>query len=223
MSLKLTVDFQPASQLATRLERAAARGRLAIAAVDAVNLVTKRAETSTREGALRDINLTPAYVKSKTDVSLASPGSKPRAEILTKGDLTILGRFAPLSRVVAPGAARRAGPVKGFRSAGTKVAVRKSKYAMEPQWFLMRLRAGNAPGENFGVFVRDDSLPGKNGPNASLAGGRHRDGKAGKRQIYGPSPYALFREQIALQAGDITDDLRLTATRLMGDELEGAL
>lgn len=211
--IKITTRVQALDQQADRIERAAARGRLAVAAVDAVNLVTKRAEDSTREGALRDINLTAAYVRSKTDVRLATPGTTARAEIVTKGDLTTLGRFAPLSRIVAPGAARRAGPIKGFRSAGVRVAVRKSTYATEPQWFLMRLRAGTSPGSNFGVFVRDDSIR----PRSK------KDGSAGKRHIYGPSPYALFRQQIAVQQADIQDDLQRTALRLMGDQLDEAL
>lgn len=211
--LKIRTRVDDLDGLTTRLERAAERGRLAVAAVEAVNLVTRRAEESTREGGLKDINLTPAYVRSKTDVALATPGGRARAEIVTRGDLTTLGNFAPVSRVVAPGAQRRAGPIKGFRSAGVRIAVRKSTYATEPQWFLMRLRAGALPGQKLGVFMRDDSIRPKT----------KKDGKAGKRHLYGPSPYALFREQIAVQQGSFREDLTRTALRLMGDELNEAL
>ena len=54
--------FDPLDKLGTRLERAAERGRLALAAVDAVNVVTKRADEALRRGEIKDINLTPAYV-----------------------------------------------------------------------------------------------------------------------------------------------------------------
>lgn len=215
--------FEPLDAPATKLERLADRARLAIAAVEAVNLVTKRADESLRRGEIRNINLTPAYVKSKTDVALAPPGGKPRAEIVTKGDLTILGRFAPLSRLVDSNRQDSIGRRLGRRSAGTALQIKKSKVENQKQWFIMRLRAGNGPGENFGVFVRDDRLPAKNGPNASLAGGRHRDGRAGKRQIYGPSPYMLFKAQITQQSDDIQADLARTALERMGDAFEDAL
>ena len=216
--------FDGLDGLGTRLERAAARGRLALAAVDAVNIVTKRADESLRRGEIKDINLTPAYVKSKTDVQLATLGSgKARAEVVTAGDATILGRFAPLSRLVNGSRVDSIGRRLGARSAGTRLSIRKSSVEVQPQWFIMRLRAGNGPGENFGVFVRDDRLPAKNGPNASLAGGRHRDGKAGKRHIYGPSPYQLFKQQILQQSDDIRADLARTALDRMGDTLEEAL
>lgn len=216
--------FDPLDKLSARLERAAERGRLALAAVDTVNIVTKRADESLRRGEIQNINLTPAYVKSKTDMSLAVLGSGPaRAEIVTKGDPTILGRFAPLSRLVDSSRKDRINRTLGRRSAGTRVAILKSKVETQKGWFIMRLRAGNGPGNNFGVFVRDPRLPAKNGPNASLAGGRHRDGKAGKRHIYGPAPYQLFKRQIDVQSNDIRDDLARTALTRLGDALEEAL
>lgn len=215
--------FEQLDAPATKLEKLADRVRLAVAAVEAVNIVTKRADESLRRGEIRNINLTPAYVKSKTDVALAQPGGKPRAEIVTKGDLTILGRFAPLSRLVDSNRSDRIGRRLGRRSAGTALQIKRSKVENQKQWFIMRLRAGNGPGENFGVFVRDDRLPAKNGPNGSLAGGRHRDGKAGKRQIYGPAPYMLFKAQVTQQSNDIQADLARTALERMGDAFEDAL
>lgn len=211
-TFSLKVSTEGLDKAASRIERAAARGALLIAAVDAVNAVTRRADESLRRGETADINLTPAYVKSKTDMQLASLGGKPQASITTKGDLTILGNFAPLSRIKAPGAVRRAGPIKGWRSAGTRVAIRKSNVVMEPQWFLMRLRKGLSAGDKYGVFVRDDAIA----PSPGAA----REGKAGKRHIYGPSPYQLFREQIGRQYEDIHDDLRKSALKGMGDDLE---
>lgn len=220
-----TIRFSVGSlkQAADRLERVSAGERLGISAMTVVNEVTTRFHDKALAGANANINLSDAYIKSKTDLQLASGPLSPKASIVTRGDLTILGRFAPLARVVAPGAQRRAGPVKGFRSAGTTLAVKKSEYVTQPQWFIMRLRAGNAPGDNFGVFVRDPSKPAKNGPNAALAGGRHRDGKAGKRHIYGPAPYQLFRHQIDIGEAGLRDDLAETALRRVGDTLEQAL
>ena len=205
---------------ASRLEKLARRATLAVAAVEAVNLVTRRADESLRRGEIQNINLSPAYVKSKTDVTLAVAGGKPRAEIVTKGDPTILGRFAPLARMVDSSRLDSIGRRLGRRSAGTRVAILKTKVETQKQWFIMRLRSGTASGDRFGVFVRDDRLPARNGPNPSLAGGRHRDGKAGKRHICGPAPYQLFKRQIDVQSSDIRDDLARTALQRMGDALE---
>jgi hypothetical protein len=211
--------FDPLDGLGTRLERAAERGRIALAAVDAVNAVTKRADESLRRGEIKDINLSPAYVKSKTDVALATLGSgKARAEIVTSGDLTTLGNFGVGFSSMPPGfgAKRRAGPRVGLRNAGTNVIIKKSSPVFEPQWFVLPLRRGSASGGNgFGVFVRDDRLA----PSKKAL----REGKAGKRHIYGPSPYQLFKQQILLQQDDIQADLARTALARLGDALEEAL
>ena len=76
--------FEPLDDLGDKLDRAVARARLATAAAEAVNAVTGRADASLQRGEIRDVNLSPAYVKSKTDVQLAEPGGKPRATITTK-------------------------------------------------------------------------------------------------------------------------------------------
>lgn len=199
--------------LGERLEEVARGSRLIASAVDIVNQVTRRADLSLRRGAVEDINLTPAYVKSKTDVTYATVAGGPKSLILTKGDLTIMGNFAPLSRIVAPGAARRAGPIAGFRSAGTRVAIRRGSVETQNQWFIMRLRRGTQAGNKFGVFVRDDAIAPKN----------KRDGRAGKKHIYGPSPYQLMREQGRRQFDSITDDLERTAVRGLSDVVDQAL
>lgn len=209
--------FEGLDSLSDRLDRAASRARLASAAVEAVNLVATRAEKSLREGEIRDINLSPAYVKSKTDLVLAQPGGRAaRAEIVTRAEPTVLGRFAPLSRVVAPGAKRKAGPILGWRSAGVRVAIRRTRYLFERQWFIMPLRRGTVSGGNgFGVFVRD--------PRLAPSPRAEREGKYGKRHIYGPAPYQLFKHQIAVQQDDIGADLAQEALRQLGDSLEGSL
>lgn len=214
--MQIKFKFDPLDGLATRLERAAARGRFQVSAVEAVNAVVQRANTSLQRGEIRDINLTPAYVKSKTDLKLATGGGPARAEITTRGDLTVLGRFGTLAMVAGHGAMRRAGPRKGLRNAGTSVSIRKSSAVFEPQWFVLPLRKGTQAGLNgFGVFVRDSRLL-----PSPLA---KREGRAGKRQIYGPSPYQLFKEQIRVQGAEIEDDLQRTALAEMGDALEDAL
>lgn len=198
--------------LADRLESIDGRS-FAISAVRAVNEVTVEFNDSSVSEQTRDINLTQAYVRQKTDVRLADSPLRARAEITTKGDLTVLGNFGPLSRIVAPGARRKAGPIKGFRSAGTRVAIKRSNYLTEGQWFIMPLRRGTLSGGNgFGVFVRDPKL--RPSPRAL------REGRYGKRHIYGPSPYSLFRRQIDTRHPEILQRLSDRALQLMGDIVE---
>lgn len=208
--------FDPLEGLADKIEQAARRGRFALAAVDAVNIVTQRASTSLQAGEIANINLDPAYVKSKTDVQLASPGSKARATITTKGDLTVMGRFgATMASMQRTGGTTRSGPRPARLNSGTKYRIKKSAPGFERQWFVLPLRKGlEAGGNSFGVFVRDSRIT----PSKKAL----REGKAGKRHIYGPSPYQLFKEQIRLQGGDIQDDLARTALDRMADELEKA-
>lgn len=213
---RIRVDAKPLEGLADRLERAAQRGRFAASAADAVNAVTVRADKSLRDGETRNINLSAAYVKSKTDVRFARSGDRPQATILTSGDLTVMGNFSPLQMFPGRGAMRRAGPRVGMRNAGTAVAIKKSEVELQPQWFVLPLRRGTLAGGNgFGVFVRDDRLA----PSPRAL----REGRAGKRHIYGPSPYQLFKAQITLQQDDIEADLRRTASDLMGRAIQGAL
>ena len=203
--------FDPAKELGTRLENTIARGRLVGLASEIVNEVTVDFNESQIAAQTRDINLTPAYVRSKTDVTLADRVGRARATIVTRGDLTVLGNFAPLSRIVAPGARRRAGPIAGFRSAGVRIAIKRSNFLAEGQWFILPLRRGTVAGGNkFGVFVRDDRLP----PSKRAL----REGRHGKRHIYGPSPYSMFRRQVDTRFPEVQERLAVRALRVLGDQ-----
>lgn len=209
---QIRVKFNPARELADRLDRTAASGRLALNAAQAVNDVTVAFNDSQIAEQTRTINLTQAYVRSKTDVTLARPLGKPRAEILTRGDLTVLGNFTPLAMTAGRGVLRRAGPRIGMRNAGTRVSIKRASPVFEPQWFVLPLRRGRVPGGNgFGVFVRDDSIP----PSKRAL----REGRHGKRHIYGPSPYSMFRRQIDTRSPEVQARLAERALALMGDGL----
>lgn len=204
--------FDPLASITDKLDRAAAKGRFLLASVEAVNAVTLRTGASLQRGEIRDINLSPAYVKSKTDMVVAPARGPAKAAILTSGDLTVLGRFSPLILAAGNGAMRRAGPRAGLRNAGVTVPIRRSSPAFEPQWFVLPLRRGSQAGLNgFGVFVRDSRLK----PRAAAL----REGKAGKRHIYGPSPYSLFKAQVNVQMPDILNDLERETLKRIGDIL----
>lgn len=208
------VDVRSLDLAADRLDRLTGE-RLGGAALASVNEVTRRAERSIVEGEVANINLAPAYVRSKTDVMLATNPASPRAEILTRGDLTPLGRFEPLAIVRAPGAQRRAGAIAGRRNAGAIVSIKRTSAIKENQWFQLPLRRGDLPGGNgIGVFVRSSRLK----PSPSAA----REGKNGKQQIYGPSPYQLARKQIELQGPSLERDLVDTTSSRLLDAIKDA-
>lgn len=213
------VNVREVEGLADRLSRVDGR-RLGIVAVDAVNEVTTEFQNKSIKGGLENINLSEDYFRGKMKLSLAANGGRPRAEILTYGDLTVLGRFGGTVSYVQPGAPRRAGPVKGRRSAGAYANVENSTRIDEPQMFLMTLRGQSTLK---GAFQRRSELKGK-GKNDRGPGlgdkGRRRDGAYGKVHIYGPSPYSLFRKQIDVQGPQLRRDLESTAVRNLIGEIE---
>lgn len=205
--MKLIVDAKGAMPaLAERLGRISG-SVIGLAARDAVNEVITRFERDATTGMTADIGLEPAYVRSKTDVRLADTAVNPKAEMVTRGDLTILGRF-PMQQLTqsaprAKGDSSR-GISPGRKQAGVRVAIRRSAPAERDKWFTMRLRSGAGPGANVGVFVR-------------------ATGRSSPKHIYGPAPYSLFRFQRDLRAADVETDLSDTTMRTIVDRVEKAL
>lgn len=208
-SSSIRIDVREVAALADKLSSVDGR-KLGEAALGAVNESAVDFEKRAIDGGILNINLQRTYTKSKTDLLLGTNPNAPAAAVITKGDSTVLGNFAPLGIVRAPGAQRRAGAMKGRRNAGTLVNIKRDQTLKQDQWFILPLRRGDIPGGNgLGVFVRDDALA----PSPRAA----REGKAGKRQIYGPAPYQLFRTQIERQGPQWAEDLETRAVaKLLG-------
>lgn len=214
--MRIRVKVENVNQAADRVERASRSAALALAASKAVNAVTVEFNEQQISDTTARVNLTPTYVKSKTDLTLAKPTGRPRAEILTRGDLTVMGNFGTLAMIAGRGALRRDGPRVGLRNAGTLFAILRGRRQLEKQWFVLPLRRGTQAGLNgFGVFVRDDRIA----PSRRAL----REGRAGKRHIYGPSPYSLFARQIREKEPQVRQRLADRALTLMGDVLQGEL
>lgn len=205
--MKLIVDAKGAMPaLAERLGRISG-SVIGMAARDAVNEVMTRFERDALAGMTADIGLTPAYVKGKTDVRLAEVSLNPKAEMVTRGDLTILGRY-PLQQLTQSAPRAKGDPARGIapgsKQAGVRAGIRRSAPVERDKWFTMRLRAGGGPGANTGVFVR-------------------ATGRSTPKHIYGLSPYSLFRHQIGLRATEVEVDLADTTMRTITDRVEKAL
>ncbi len=201
MTFSVKVDVRAVDALADRLSRVQGRTLREVAA-QAVNEVITRTDEAARKAANADLMLSDAYVKSKTDLAVASP-DKPRAELVTRGDLTILGRY-PITQLTEPakgpakGDASR-GIAAGQKAAGLRVQIKRSAGTTQPKWFTMTLRNGNGTG----VFVRP--LGGK------------------PKHIYGPSPYSAARIHYARLENETGLDLARTVTGRITSTLEAAL
>jgi hypothetical protein len=205
MTSRVRVDVRQLLLAADQVEEVRG-GALVREATAVVNDVTRAFEIKVIDDEIAGINLSRTYVKDKTSLTLARVSANPVASLETAGDLTPLGRFLPISQRPGNGALRRAGPRIGRRNAGVDVAIKRTGSTFEPQWFLLPLK--NNPGL-YGVFVRDDRLP----PSRRAA----REGSAGKRHIYGPSPYQLFRHQLDVQTPQLQETLGREALRRLGD------
>lgn len=214
-NLRVAINVREVEALAGRLNRVDGRS-LGNAALEAVNSVTVAFEKKSTAAGVADINLSPAYVRSKTDLQLAANPAAPRAVITTRGDLTPLGNFEPLATIRAGkgnSVPRRAGPRVGRRNAGVIASIKRSASVKEGQWFILPLRRGDIPGGNgLGVFVRSSKLA----PSPTAL----REGRYGKAQIYGPSPYQLFRRQIAVQGPSLARELSDEVVRNVSDVIQ---
>lgn len=203
-SVSIVIDAEALRHLASRVDSLTVRGVLGLAAVDAVNAVARRADTSLRRGENRDINLTDAYIEART--TLAPALTQPTATIRTRGDLTILGHYPRQQLTQAASKRAKGDPSRGIaagtKQAGLQVSIKRSAAVSEPRWFTMRLRAGSASGSKTGVFVRDGDKV---------------------QHIYGPSPYSLFRHQVGAQESAIADDLTRNAVAAVADRVEKTL
>ena len=206
--MRLIADAKGAMpSLADRLGRVSG-SVIGLAARDAVNEVITRFERDALGGMTADYGLTPAYVRSKTDVRLADVSLNPKAEMVTRGDLTIMGRF-PLQQLTQPARTRAKGDPSrgigpGLKQAGVRATIKRSAPVARDKWFTMRLRAGREPGENVGVFVR--------------ATGRDKP-----KHIYALAPYSMFRFQVNARMRDVETDLADTTMRTIVDRVEKAV
>lgn len=201
---RLLIDVREIDGLESKLRRLTGEA-FGLAASAAVNEVVTRFEKVASRGMNEGINLSDAYIKSKTDLVLARPGANPEATLTTRGDLTILGHYDPVvlyrSAPRAKGDPSRGVPA-GARAAGVSVEVTRGNRKSMPTAFTMRLRQGTKEGDKVGVFIRNGDR---------------------KKHVYGVAPYSLFRYQLNKRSEELETDLETTAAASMVDAVERAL
>lgn len=203
-SFEFKFDARPLEALGSRLEQAAENVGTRLSAAEVANEVVARWQPRFQRAMNAGLNLSDEYVASRMQTvpaNAAGPGAV-RAEIVTRGALTIIGHY-PNEQLRAEGTTTRSGQSRGRRAAGVRVEIKKGAPVVEPQWFLMRLRRGTEAGDKVGLFVRTSS-------------GR-------VKHLYGPAPYSLFRFQIGQLDDTMADDLAASATSRMADALVKAV
>lgn len=202
----VVTGFAEAEKAAERFDSLTDRALLRLRAVDVVNEVAVRFKGEAARGMNADLNLSDDYIASRLRLIQATAGGsgKVRAEIVARGDLTILGHY-PNAQLTQPARGRARGDAKrgiapGRKQAGVAVEIKRGQASDQPKWFTMTLRRGLLAGEKVGVFVRTSAGP--------------------LKHIYGPSPYSLFRHQIEVLHDDLEADLQRTATARMADAIE---
>ena len=188
----------------------ASPAEFARAAVIALNETVDRTYDLARDRITEGINLSDEYLRARMRVRHATPAT-PQAEILAPGDRSALTRLvhydAQMQIVPRDTAGRdrnrgRLGIPKGAKQQGVNVTVIRGSEKTLDSGFMLRLRAGNAQGDNYGVFMRD--------------------GKKIK-QLFGPSVYQLFAWQAPRLVGAVTDDLEKTLIDRVAEQMKGVL
>jgi hypothetical protein len=196
---KQKIDTRAIEGLAADLSKLSGEA-LGRATILAVNDVADRAYSSSVKG-MRGINLEESYITSKMQVVHATDLVNPSAEIIARGDLTILGHFDPRQLAQsAPGA--KGDPSRGIgagqKQAGITVEVTRGKRKSFAKAFTMTLLGSGKTG----VFIRE--------------GGRIK-------HLYGPSVYSLFRYQVEGSLEQIADDLLGSVSRRVDEAVQKAL
>lgn len=203
-AFNVTIDFRGADVLAGKLDALVSRALLRLSAADAVNEVAVRFDKTAKQGMNAGLNLSDAYIATRMTIGKASSaGTGPvRAEIVTRGDLTILSHF-PHAQLTQSAPRAKGDPKRGIapgrKQAGIAAEITRGSAKAVDKWFTMTLRGSG----KVGVFFRP-------------AGGKpvHK---------YGPSPYSLFRHQIEQGQDDLAEDLQRTAAEHAADTIRKGL
>lgn len=201
-AFNVKIDFRPAEELASRVERVVSRALLRFSAAEAANDVAVRVDAQAKQRMNAGINLSDQYIRDRmTLVRASATGSGAvRAEIIAAGRLTILSRY-PYARLTAPAPRAKGDPKRGIpagsKQAGVAVEIVRGQAFEKAKWFTMTLRRGTQAGDSVGVFSRGE--------------------KGILEHMHGPSVYSLFRYQINQLQDEILDDLSST-TRARAQE-----
>ncbi|HRQ59780.1 MAG TPA: phage tail protein [Azoarcus taiwanensis] len=177
----------------------------------AVNQVVAKVATQSRRDIGAQINLPQSYIREQMTVSKAGY-DRPVASIRMRMRAVRLARFAAKQLTVQAkhrnvrklkGDAMR-GIAAGRKAAGTSVSIVRGARTKRKAGFLVPLRAGQAQGDNLGVFVRTGK-----GPKDI----EHK---------YGPSPDQLFRRWAEEQTPDIQQMLLEAYDSQLRYELTGS-
>lgn len=185
------------------------------AALSAVNTVAKRTYDNTLIGMIAGINLTDEFVRSKTELLLATTPNDATATLLANSSslqpatLTSYGAAVVTAAVKNPKRSRgnaSIGVPRGYRQVGFDVSVARGKTD-----FFSESQSG-------GTFFFIIRAP--NGQLLTVARAKDARGKGSIQGLYGPSVLQLFNYQVTKNVDAITADLAETFADAVQTELD---
>lgn len=201
LDFKISLTSTDLESVASSLRHLGAEA-LGNAALKAVNTVADRTYQNTVTGMTAGINLSDEFVRSKTELQLATNPNDATATLLANGNsaqpstLNTYGAAIVTGAVKNPKRARgnaSVGVPKGYRQLGFNVSVGRGKTD-----FFSESKSGST----YFFIVR---LP--NGQLLTVARAKDARGKGSLQGLYGPSVLQLFNFQINKNVDAITQDL----------------
>jgi hypothetical protein len=196
------------------LVRLGAKG-LGEAAVRAVNSVATRTYTTTIEAMIAGINLSDAYVRSKTEVKLATNTLDATASILATHDALQPSTLTSYGAVVVGKATKHPGKAKGNRSIGVPAGYRAAGFDVSVARGTTDFFSHSQSGNTYFFIIR--------APNGKLLTVRRQKdarGVGSVKGMYGPSVIQLFNFQVESKIAVIGEDLQNTLLLEIQKELE---
>lgn len=201
-------------QVTDSLIRLGSKG-LGEAALRAVNRVASRTYNNTVDAMIAGINLNDEYVRSKTQLILATSPLDATATLVANADSARPSTLTTFGAVVVGKATKNPqhakgnpsiGVPRGYRAAGFDASVARGKTD-----FFSHSQSGNT----YFFIIRAP-----NGRLLTVARQKNARGKGSLGTLYGPSVVQLFRFQIKTHLGAITQDLRATLLVELQNQLD---
>lgn len=185
------------------------------AAVRAVNMVATRAYDKTLEGMISGINLNNEYVRSKTDLVLATSPNDATAVLLASGDAAQPSTLTTYGAAVVARPAKNLKRAKGNASIGVARGERAAGFTASVARGKTDFFSHSQSGNTYFFIIR--------APNGSLLTVRRQKdarGQGALKALYGPSVIQLFKFQVKANIVAIAEDLTTTFLAEVQRELE---
>lgn len=175
------------------------------AAVRAVNSVASRAYNNTVDAMVAGINLSDEYVRSKTQLTLATNPQDATATLLANVDAARPSTLTTYGAVVVGKATKHPQRAKGNASIGVPRGYRAAGFDASVRRGTTNFFSHSQSGNTYFFIIRAPS-----GKLLTVRRQKDARGKGSLDAMYGPSVIQLFSFQIKTHFDAITNDLQTT-------------